>query len=162
MGTAVDHVQHRHGQHARALAADEAPEWLARVVRSRLRGGERDAEDRVGAEPALVRGAVELDQASVERPLIGGVEPADARGDLAVDVRDRPRDRLPGVRVAAVAQLDGLVHARRGARRHRRPAARAGLELDVDLDRGIAARVEDLARAHRRDGGHSVSLARSK
>ena len=49
-------------------------------------------------------------------------------------------------RLVAVAQLDRLVGAGRRARRHGRPADRAVGEDDVDLDRRVAARVEDLAR----------------
>ena len=48
-------------------------------------------------------------------------------------------------RLVAVAQLDRLVGAGRGARRDGRPADRAVGEDDVDLDRRIAARIEDLA-----------------
>ena len=82
--------------------------------------------------------------------LVGGVEPATAPGDLAVDVRDRLRDALAAVRVAAVAQLDGLELPRRRAGRHRGAAEGARLERDVDLDGRVAARVEDLAGVDRR------------
>ena len=77
MHAAVDHVHHRHGQRRRAGAAEIAVERHARVGRGGLRGRERDAEDRVRAEPALVRRAVELDQRAVERLLVGRVEPDD-------------------------------------------------------------------------------------
>ena len=49
-----------------------AVERLLGVGGRRLRRRQRDAEDRVGAEPALVRGAVELDHRLVERALLGG------------------------------------------------------------------------------------------
>src|SRR5262249_52815613 len=48
----------------------------------------------------------------------------------------------------AVAQLVGLVLARGGARRNRGATGYAALQEDVDLERGIAARIEDLAREH--------------
>ena len=132
---------------------------------ARLRGRERDAEDRVRAEPALVRRAVELDQRPVERRLVVGVERrARASAISPFDVRDRLRDALAAPRVAAVAQLDRLVRAGRGARGDRRAAEGARLEQDVDLDRRVAARVEDLAGADVGDAAHSAiaSLARSK
>ena len=88
--------------------------------------------------------------------------PRDRRGDLALDVRDRLRHALAAVGLPAVAKLDGLVDAGRGAGRDRGPAERARLEPHVDLDGRIAARVEDLAGVDVGDGGHSVSLARSK
>ena len=80
--------------------------------------------------------------------------PGQRRGDLAVDVGDRPRDALAGPGVAAVAQLDRLELAGRGARGHRGQAARAGLERDLDLDRRVAARVEDLAGVDGGDRAH--------
>ena len=51
----------------------------------------------------------------------------------------------PKRRLVAVAQLDGLVGAGRGAGRDGGPADRAVGEDDVDLDRRVAPRVEDLA-----------------
>ena len=69
---------------------------------------------------------------------------------------DRGAHALAAVALAAVAQLDGLVGAGAGAARHDGPPARAREQLDLDLDGGVAPRVEDLApddlddRAHRR------------
>ena len=53
---------------------------------------------------------------------------------------------LPSHVLAAVAQLDRLELAGGGARGHGGAAGRAGIERDVDLDRRVAPRVEDLAR----------------
>ena len=86
----------------------------------RLRGRERDAEDGVRAEAALVRRAVELDQRAVDRRLVAvRRSPATRLRDLAVHVGDGPRDALAAPLRAAVAQLDRLVDAGRGARRDR-------------------------------------------
>ena len=52
---------------------------------------------------------------------------------------------LPSHASLAVAQLDRLVLARRGAGRDRGAAERARVEADLDLDRRVPARVEDLA-----------------
>ena len=60
-------------------------------------------------------------------------------------------------RLVAVAQLDRLVRAGRGAGRHGGAAHGAVLEHHVDLDRRIAAAVEDLAGDDVDDGGHAVS-----
>ncbi len=60
----------------------------------RPRGGERDAEDRVRAEPRLVRRAVELDQRRVELALLGE-RTADERVARARRSRVRPRPRTP-------------------------------------------------------------------
>ena len=62
---------------------------------------------------------------------------------------------MPPNALTAVAQLDGLVLARRRARRYRGPAERAGFEAYVDLDGGVAATVEDLAGMDVRDRAHA-------
>ena len=122
--------------------------------------GQRDAEDRVGAEPGLVGGAVELDHRAVEARLVVGVHPDDDRGDHVVDVGDGFPDALAGeAGLLAVPQLDGLVAARRGTGRNGRATRGAVLEVDVDLDGGIPARIEDLAGVNGCDGGHGTSLA---
>ena len=92
---AVDHVEHRYRQRRRALAAQVAEERDAGVGRRSLRARERDAEDGVRAEAALVRRPVELDQAPVDRFLVRGVEPGHRVRDLAVDVRNGRGDALP-------------------------------------------------------------------
>ena len=76
---AVEDVHHRHGQDPRLLAAEVAPERQADVRGRGVRGGERHAEDRVGAQARLVRRAVELDQRAVDRELVERVVPDDRR-----------------------------------------------------------------------------------
>ena len=159
---AVDHVQHRHRERRRLLAAEVAKERLPRVCRRRLRRRERDAEDRVRAEPALVRGAVELDQPAVESGLLRRLHAEDGAADLAACVRDRLRDALAAPGRVAVAQLDRLVHARRRSRRNRGPTRGTRLEPHVDLDGRVPPRIEDLSGQHVGDAGHSASFARSK
>ena len=83
---------------------------------------------RVGAEPALVVRAVELDEGGVDGPLVERVDAVELVGDLAVHVRDRVRHALAAVAVAAVAQLDRLVLAGRRPARHRGAAERPALE----------------------------------
>jgi hypothetical protein len=106
--TAVEDVHHRHGQHARPLAAEVAPQRQARVGGLGLRGGERYAEHRVGAEPGLRGRPVEVDQRAVERGLVGSILPGDRSRDLPVDVADGPGDAFAAPCVPPVAQLGGL------------------------------------------------------
>ena len=112
------------GRTSRAVAAEVAVERRRPRRRRPLRDGERDAEDRVRAEPALVRRAVELDQARVDRPLVERVEPATAAAISPFTLRDglqrRPCRRSA---LAAVAQLDRLPLAGRRARGHGGAAA---------------------------------------
>jgi len=79
--------------------------------------------------------------------LVEGVAPAHGLGDLAPDVRDRLPDALAAIGLAAVAELDRFVDTGRCSRGDRRPAERAGVQLHVDLDGRIAARVENLTGA---------------
>src|SRR6266699_1716987 len=76
-----------------------------------------------------------------------------------------PRWRYSGTRRlaaaargVAVTQLHRLARAGRGARGDRRPAERAVVQDHVHLDRGVAPRVEDLARLQLLDSGHREGL----
>ena len=138
----------------RVGAADVAVERHAALVGDGLGRGQRHAEDRVGAEPALGVGAVERAERRVEHALIGGVEAGDRLADLAVHVRDRVLHALAAVADLAVAELDRLVRAGAGSARDRGPAPGPADELDLDLDGRVAARVEDLPPGDVIDDAH--------
>jgi hypothetical protein len=119
----------------------------------------RHAEDRVGAQPALVLGAVDLDHRGVDGLLLGGVEAQEAFGKFAVHGGHGLQHALAHVAaLVAVALFHGLVDAGRRARGHRGAALRAVLQRDVDLDGGVAPAVEDLAGVDVDDGAHGRSL----
>ena len=152
MGAAIDDVHQRRRQHARVDAAQIAIERQAGADGGGPGGGEAHGQDGVGAETLLVLGAVELDHRGVERGLVERVEAGDRVGDLAVDGVDRAGHALAEIAaLVAVAQLDGLARAGRGARGHGRPAEGAALQDDVGLDGRVAAAVQDLAAADRDD-----------
>ncbi len=93
---------------------------------------------------------------SVERTLLGGARALQRRGDLPVDVGDRletplPAQASPPSRSSTAS--NSPVEAPEGTAA--RPA-RAGVEGDLDLDRRVAARVEDLARVNGGDGAHGM------
>ncbi len=158
MCAAVDDVQHRHRQHDRVVSTEPAEEGDAGVCRRGLGDGQRHAEQRVGSEVALVRRAVQLQEARVQRRLVGSIQPFDCRPDHLDHVLDGTQDALASEHVrVAVTQLDGLVHARRRAGGNRRAPERAGGQRDVDLYCGVAARVEDLPRPDTLDGAHASS-----
>ena len=91
----------------------------------------------------------------VDRDLVGGVDAGQRVGDLAVDGLDRLQHALAEVAaLVAVAQLDRLVRAGGGARGHGGAAEGAALQDDVDLDRRVAAAVENFARVDVSDHGH--------
>jgi hypothetical protein len=137
---AVEDVEHRDGQGPGADPAEIAIE--RQVVRRGRRVGDRQrhAQDGVRPELAFVRCAVEVDEDLVDAGLVRGVEPEQLRGDPIDDVADSRPDTLAAVpRRVAVAQLDRLVGAGRGAARDGGPPHRAVDQDDVDLDRRIAA-----------------------
>ncbi len=80
----------------------------------RLGGRQRDAEDGIGTEPALVRRAVERDERLVDLDLRLRIHAADGIENLAVDGVDRFAHALAEIALAAVAQFHRLVCAGRG------------------------------------------------
>src|SRR3546814_3238935 len=97
MFAAVDDVHHRHRQGARRDAADIAIERHAERIGGGLRGGEADAEDRIGAEAALVWRAVEVDYRLVEFALVLGIEADQRLSDIAVHGVYRPDSTLAAI-----------------------------------------------------------------
>jgi hypothetical protein len=138
--TPVDDVHHRHRQQVGVGAADVAEQAQLGALRGGLGDGERDAEDRVGAEAGLVGGAVDVEHLLVDQPLLAGLVAEELVDDALLDVVDGLLDALTCVPVGVpVAQLECLEGARRGARRHRGPGDRAVVETDLDLDGRVAA-----------------------
>ena len=162
MGTAVDDVHHRDREDVRVGSADPRVQRLACIRCRRLRRGKRAAENRVRAEPPLVRRAVRLDENPVDLRLIGGIHPGKRGRELAVHVAHRLRHALAVPRVSSVAELDGFELPRGRARRNCGPPESARIELDVDLDGRVPPRVEDLPALDPRDLAHAPPLARSK
>ena len=152
---AIDDVHHRHRQDRRPDPAHVAEQRQPARIGRRAGRGKTDPEDGIGAEAALVVAAVELDHQRVDLGLVLGFVADDGVGDLAIDRGDRLPDPLAAPALGiAVALLDRFMDPGRGARGHRRAALAAVLERDVDLDRRIAAAVEDLAGVDVDDRGH--------
>ena len=84
---------------------------------------------------------------------------AERRQNLSGDVTDGFGDALAEVtRWVAVAQFEGFVFACAGPGGHRRSPGRALVQNHIDLDRGIAPRVENLARLNVNDGAHELTV----
>ena len=150
---AVEHVHQRHRERAGVLTAEIPPERLSLARRRGAGRRERDGEDGVCAEPRFVFRAVQLAHGLVERALLPRVEAPQQLEYLVVDVRLRVQDALAAVaRTVAVAQLDGLVRAGRGAGRHGGDAERAVLQPYLRFQRGVAAGIQDLASVNVYDG----------
>src|SRR3546814_16527405 len=65
-------------------AAQVAPQRLIQIGRLCLGDGHRHAEQRIGAEPPLVLGAVEVEQRAIDKQLLGGGAPGQRDEELAV------------------------------------------------------------------------------
>jgi hypothetical protein len=163
VGAAVHDVEERHRERPRRLPAEVAEERHAGLGRGRLRRRERDAEDRVRAEAALVRRPVELDEPPVEPLLVGASAPRTA---AAISPRTfstaRPTPFPPhsGPPSRSSSASWTPVEAPEGtAARPNAPDSSRTSASTVGLPR----RVEDLPRADLGDAAHSnASFARSK
>ena len=155
VAAAVEDVHHRHGQDVGVRAADVAEERQVGGVGGGAGHREADAEDGVGADLLLVGAAVDGEHLGVDEALLAGLEAEELGAELVDDRVDGLLDALADVAVlVAVTSLDGLEGTGRGAAGDGRAGDRAVVEGDLDLDRGVAARVEDLARAYCLDAGH--------
>jgi hypothetical protein len=133
VGTTIDDVHHRHGHQRLAVAARElrqiTVERNACIGRGSARGGERHAEDRVGAEARLVLAAVELDHAAIDRRLRARILADEGGLQHRIDVRDGSQHALAAIAcLVAIAQLDRLARSGRGAGWHGGATERAGIE----------------------------------
>ena len=162
VGAAVDDVHHRQGQYAGVGPADVLVERQAGFFGGGLGHGQRDAQDGVGAQLALVFGAVQLDHAHVDADLVDGVHADQVFGDDVVDVVDGLEDALAEVALlVAVAQLHGLALAGGCAGRHGGAAEGARLQIDFHLQGRIAAGIKDLSGIDIYDLTHYCPLARN-
>ncbi len=123
-----------------------------------MRDGQGDAEDRVGTELGLVRGSVELKHREIDDPLLIRVVAEDFFADDVEYVLDRCQDSLAAEALATVTQLDGFESTRRGAGGDDGAAGCARVEDNLDLDGGVAARVEDFAGVDELNSCHGAAL----
>ena len=93
----------------------------------------------VGAKTGLVGRTVERNQHVVDDLLVARVASAKGPRDLAVDITDRHHHVGATEPAAAVAQIDCLAAAGRGAGRRNRPPEGAAGECHFSLDGGSAA-----------------------
>ena len=144
--SAVEHVQHRRRQHAGIDAAKIAIERNLQRLRHGARAGHRDRQNRIRAQLALVRRAVQRNHGLVDQPLIGRVHAFQLRRNHALHIFDGLQNALAHVvALVAVAQLDGLMFAGRSARRHNRAAHRAAFQNHVCFHGRVSARVKNFA-----------------
>ena len=139
MHAAVEDVHHRYRQHVGVGAADVAVQRQLELGGGGLGDGQRHAENGVGAEPALVVRAVEVDELTVDRrwsrasmpTTASAISPLTCRRRSARLCRDsgRPPSRSSTASCSPVDAPDGTI-ARPSAPRSRQ---------DLDLDGRVAA-----------------------
>jgi hypothetical protein len=145
MLAAIDDVHHRDGQDVGVRATDVTVEREFARFSGGLGDGERHAEDGIGAELALVRGAIEIDHGLIDAELIEGIHALDFFEDGGVDVFDGLGDALAVVLLAAIAQFDGFVGAGGSAGGNGGAAEAAVIQNHIDFDGGVAAAIVNLA-----------------
>ena len=160
---AVDDVHQRDGQVTRADAAEVAVERQLvrrRPPRARPPSRRRGSRSRRGSTCSACRRA----RSAPRRPRPDRVAsmPMSVGRDHVADVLDRLQHALAEVALrVAVAQLERLVLAGRGAGRNGRAAERAAVEADLGLDGGVATRIQNLARVEPDDLGHGADTTPS-
>ena len=157
MHAAVEDVHHRRGQQVRIRAANVLVERKTGFLGCRASGCQRNAQDGVGAEAALVVRAVKRDHGIVDSALVFGVVADELVGELRVHMVDCSLDALAQIAVlVAVAQLDSLERTRGCTGRDHRTPHSATFERNFHLNGGISARIENLATVHIDDHAHVV------
>ena len=140
-------------------AADVAVQRLARGFSGSIQSGQGHAEDGVGAQTALVRGAVELDHDLVESALIGSVHADDLRSDLFVHGLDGVEHTLAHVHgLVAVATLPSLGFTGGSAGGNETQALGTVFGVENDLNGRVAAGIENLTRVNAFNYCHNYSL----
>ena len=163
MGAAVEDVHHGRGQQMRVHAANVLVQRKAGRLRSRLGNGKRGTQDGVCAKRALVLGAVSLDHGSIHHALILGLKAQQRLADLAVDVGHGVLRTLAQIAVlVTVTQLNRFESSRRGTRGDGGAAEGTVVEDNLDLNRRIAARIQDLTSVHIDDNAHTCLPVRFK
>ncbi len=154
---AVHHVHERDREGLGAGPTEVAVEREHVGLGGRLGQGDRDAEDRVGAQVLLVRGAVQLDEKMIQIRQIVGVLADQVPRDRLVDARDRLGHPLAEVALGvSVPELEGLSGAGRGPGGDRGTADGAAPEGRLDLDGRHSPGIQDLPGVEGLDLGHGA------
>ena len=161
VGSTVEDVHHGNGQDVGIRSTQVLVEGQLGRVGGGTGDGQGHAEDGVGAELALVVGSVELDHHRIDDALLGGVVSDDLFGQSLLDVLNSLENTLAAVAIlVAVAKLNGLEVAGGGTGRNGGTGLGRVVENDLDLDGGVAARVEDLTCIDEFDGCHGPTFQR--
>ena len=155
VSAAVQDVHHGHRQLLGVDAADIVVQSHAQGLGSSLGAGQGRAQNGVGAQAALVGGAVQLDHSLINGHLIQDVHADQALSDLGVHVLHGVLHALAQIAaLVAVAELAGLIDAGGSAGGNSGTAHGAVLKIYLNLNSGIAAAVQDLTAQDVNDFDH--------
>jgi hypothetical protein len=159
VGSAVDDVGHGNRQQSGVVGAEVFEQGLAEEICCGPGGGQGYAEDGVGAQLALVLGAVELDHGAVYLHLIQGVQAFDFTGDDVVHVFYGFQNAFAHVTAfVAVTKFHGFVFAGGCAAGNCGTAETAVFEDYVNFNGGVSPGVEDFAGLNVFDQTHTMLL----
>ncbi len=163
MSSAIEYVHHGHRQRLGVDASDVAIERQAKVLCRGTCRCERDAEDCVCTEAALVLRAVQLYQHPVNQTLIEGVHSNQFRLNLAVHVCYRFADTFAEESlIVTIAKFESLRFTGRGAGWHECAAHIAALQYDFSFYSGISPAVQHLPGVYAlNQAGHDLLRLRS-
>ena len=154
VGTAIDDVHHRHRQNLRVGSAEVFVERHAELRGRGLGHRHRNTENRIRTKVLLGRAAIEREHRGIDRRLLGRTVTKERRSDLVVHVVDGLEHTLSKeALLVAVAKLNSFMLTGRCSRRNRRAADGTAVQLDIDFNSRIAARVDDFAAADFNNGG---------
>ena len=146
VSAAVQDVHHGNGQLLGVGAANVVVQGDAQGLSGSLGASHGCAQDGVGAQTGLVGGTVQLDHSLIDGDLIQNVHADQALSDLSIDILHGSLAALAQVAgLVAVTQLAGLVDAGGSAGGNGSAAHGTVFQINLDLDGGVAAAVQDLA-----------------
>ena len=146
MSATVQDVHHWDRQNPGRVAAEITEEGDFACGRGRVRGRKRHAQERVGPQVLFVRSAIERDDLFIDLRLferiVAGQRGSDHIGHAAHCFGDA---FAPEAFLVTIAQFPSFMLAGAGATRDGRASHRTTLQMHIDFDGGIAARIQNLA-----------------
>ena len=158
MHAAVENVHHGRRQHMGVCAANVAIQRQLARLGSGTCASERSTQNGVRAQVALVRSTVDVNHFGIDSALVASVHADNRFSNFLIHMGDGLLNALAKVAVLiAVTQLNSLECASRCARRNDRACERTVVEGNLDLNRGVAAGIENLSAVDVEDDAHEVS-----
>ena len=110
-----------------------------------LRQSQAHTEHRIGPKPTFVGSGVEGNHCFVSATLICRVAPDECGAQFTVDVCYGLGHAFAQIARAAITQFHGFVFSSGSTRWHDCRADCATVEMHIDFDRGVAARIKHFA-----------------